>query len=154
MHDSGIERTLILPEVDPLLGPQAYFVALHDSLKAMYDDLAKRMNELLVFQEWGEMGHAQITSDQNDYDLGDGVVHLLSSDASRAITGFAAPPVGRMAILLNTGTQDITLPHQNAGSLAANRLITSTGGTLTLAANNSLAIWYSLDDFRWRNLTL
>jgi hypothetical protein len=170
MPDSGIERTITLPDLSLLklsglnnledaLAIKDHLRQLHESIAAAHDDLAKRINEFIVFQEWGETTHAQFTADQNNYNLGDGVVHRLSSDASRAVTGFLAPVVARFVVCLNVGAQNITFPHQSASSDADNRIITATGATLTLASAQSVAFWYDLVPEaspvrRWRQLTL
>lgn len=152
MSDSGIERTLTLPEVDPRLGPQGYFQALHGALAAAYDDLARRLNELLVEVNWTSNTLPQLTGDVNNYDLGTSVIHRLSSDAPRTITGFLAPVIERTDILINVGTNNIVIPNQNVGSDTENRVITSTGGSITLAGNASMMLWYDTTSSRFRHL--
>ena len=100
---------------------------------------------------------AQLTADVNDYQ-GHGTgnsqraVVRASSDASRNITGFDASISrdGDTIWITNVGSNDIVLQHQNAGSAAANRIISPTGADLTLNADESALLWYDPTDTRWR----
>lgn len=93
---------------------------------------------------------AQITADQNNYSLGAGGFHRLSSDASRTITGLAGGANGRRVTLANVGVQNIVLANQNTGSEAANRVITGTGSDLVLAADAIAELIYDSTTQRWR----
>lgn len=77
---------------------------------------------------------AQITSDQNDYDVGAGTVSAVkvSSDAARNITGIVAPRPYTISLapdvsyqawlfLINEGSFNITLKDASGSSAAANR---------------------------------
>lgn len=165
MSDSGIERTVTLPELPKLSGLdredildiQDYLKRLSESIAAFHDQLAGRINEFLTFQEWQEITPAQITADQSNYALDDfGIVHRLSADAPWTIHGIVAPQVARFVILLNAGAQTLSIPHQSVSSMAENRVITATGATLTLSGNQSAALWYDIDPgtLRWRQLML
>lgn len=88
----------------------------------------------------------QITTDEDDYT---GLEHAsfgrLDSDASRNVTGIApggASHVDRFLRIINVGSNDIVFQNQNAGSAAANRIITGTGADLTLGADGVLDLWY------------
>lgn len=98
---------------------------------------------------------AQITANQNDYSIVySSVLHRLSSDASRNITGMvqnlSAANGGDLKILLNVGANDIVLTHQDALSAAANRFLCSTGANITLSANQAALCWYDSTTGRWR----
>jgi hypothetical protein len=161
MAELGIARTINLPDFPTLLGLGGeleavrlvqYLRNFHDAVSGSYDDTAKRLNELLVEAQWASDTPAQITSGQNNYDLGTAIVHRLSTDASRTITGFLAPVIERMDVLLNVGAQDLVIANQNGCSDEANRIITGTGASVTIAADTCVLIWYDLTTARWRRL--
>lgn len=97
---------------------------------------------------------AQITADQNDYNLGTGTFFRLVSNASRNITGLANGADGRMVYLVNVGANNIVLQNQNAGSTDANKIITGTGADVTLAADNAATLIYDAASQRWRVLSV
>jgi hypothetical protein len=166
--DSGIERTVTLPELPKLSGIafedildiHDYLRRLNEAIATFHDQLAGRINEFLTFQEWQEATPDQITGDHNNYPLVEGMVQRLSSDAPRTVTGLLAPQVARLVICLNVGaSNNISFLHQSLLSDAENRIITASGATLVLAAAQSVAFWYDLGTEavpvnRWRQLTL
>lgn len=86
--------------------------------------------------------------DNNDVDIGDVVTAFISGPtAAFAITGLANPEAGRIAILYNTTGQTMTLKNDNAGSAAANRILTPAG--TDLSAKAALLIYHGLVS-RWR----
>jgi hypothetical protein len=159
MAELGISRTINLPDPQILFGAPdlekvvQYLTSLHGALSGAYDDTAKRLNELLVEAQWAsDTPLSDITSDQNNYDLGTAIVHRFTTDASRTITGFLAPVIERMDVLLNVGAQDLVLANQDGSSDEANRVITGTGASVTVAADTCVLIWYDLTTARWRRL--
>lgn len=102
---------------------------------------------------------AQLTGDVNDYQAhGTGnsqrAVVRLSSDASRNVTGFdvAISRVNDTIWAVNVGANNVVLQHQNAGSAAANRIISPTGADLTLGPDEAALLWYDDTTARWRIL--
>ena len=94
---------------------------------------------------------AQITADQNDYALPAATVVRLDTDASRTLTGLdATSNADRLVLIVNVGANPLVLANQNAGSTAANRIITGTGADLTVAADGSCWVWYDSTTARWR----
>lgn len=94
----------------------------------------------------------QITSDQNNYTIGQSYARLFS-DAARAITGIIPFGVGgqsSMLVIANVGSFNITLKNQNASSTAANRIITGTGADLVVAPDQTVMLIYDLTTQRWR----
>lgn len=95
-----------------------------------------------------------ITSNQNNYNPGGRSRFIeLSSDASRDITGIAflsGNISGEAHFLVNAGTQNIVLKHQDANSTAANQFLNTTGADITLAANQMAFIYYSGASTIWR----
>ena len=106
---------------------------------------------------WGDGGFnlkevtlAQITANQNDYELGIGSMFRLSSDASRTITGLQGGTAGEGIVLINVGSFDIVLANQSASSGSINRIITGTGANLTIGTGESAMLFYDNTTERWR----
>ena len=107
---------------------------------------------------------AQITANQNDYAFprtgidsteeisGNDEVTFqrLSSDASRNITGIVAKGHSWLYVLANVGSFSIVLVNESSLSVAANRIITGTGGNITIAAGESVSLIYDATTARWR----
>jgi hypothetical protein len=96
----------------------------------------------------------QITSNQNDYaPLGwDSAFCLrLSTDATRDLTGIVAPnpAAGRLLFIVNVGSNDITLLHENASSTAENRFLFSGASDVTLTTLSTLLLYYDSIAERW-----
>jgi len=99
-----------------------------------------------------------LTADQNDYDptgFGTADEVRLSTDASRTITGFAAPTGTEQTrkTVINVGSNDLVLAHEDVLSLAANRLVTADAANLTLTAGQAANIAYDTTTTRWRVLS-
>lgn len=108
--------------------------------------------DVIVYQEFlmVALSPAQITADQDDYDVGDASFIRLDSDASRTITGISQGSDGKHLILVNTGSFNITLANQSASSLAAHRFITGTGANITIGPDERVEATYDATTERWR----
>lgn len=106
--------------------------------------------EVMGYLDTQAVSPAQITSDQNNYDPDEQSFLRLSTDASRTITGFADGADGRHLYIANVGSNDLVLANQSASSSAANRIITSTGANITIAADDSAILIYDDTTSRWR----
>lgn len=100
---------------------------------------------------------AALTADVNDYAPATGSSmrqwwRLTTDDlGARNITGIAVQQVDDLQWVTNVGTVDnIVLQHQNAGSAAANRIISPTGADYTLGPDESAALKYDPTTARWR----
>ena len=94
---------------------------------------------------------SSIGADQNDYALPAANIVRLTSSAAYNITGFAAPSSGSQSyVLVNIGSFNITLRHENASSTAANRIIVPWAGDLVITAGGSVFVWYDTTSTRWR----
>lgn len=93
---------------------------------------------------------AQLTADVNNYNPSANSFWRLSSDAARNITGIDAGVDGRMIFIANVGAQNIVLVNQSGSSDAENRIITGTGGNVTLAADDTSILLYDATTLRWR----
>lgn len=96
---------------------------------------------------------AQITSDQNDYNPGTGGFFRIRSDASRNVTGILAGVDGEMIYLANFGSFNIVLQNLNAGSAAANRILTGTGADVILVPDDTAILIYDSVTAVWRQFT-
>lgn len=106
----------------------------------------------------------QLTADQNDYAFAftgttayrtqndELTLQRLSSDATRTITGIVAKGHSFVYVLANVGSNSIALANQSSLSAAANRIITGTSGTVTLAAGELITLIYDATTARWRCL--
>jgi hypothetical protein len=96
-----------------------------------------------------------LTADVNDYaptGFSTATILRLTSDASRTITGITAGGDGRYIVIYNFGAQNIVIANDNAGSAAANRIYTGTGGNYTLVPSASVALVYESGGSKWRVL--
>lgn len=101
--------------------------------------------------------NSQITANQNNWAIGtDSTVQLISSDASRDVTGIVPASVSDsdstgvqpVLILLNVGTQNIVLKDESASSTAENRF--ALKADITLAGDGGAILIYDSDNSRWR----
>jgi hypothetical protein len=107
----------------------------------------------VLIERYAPTSPAQFTGNQNNYDIGDAWVLRVSTDASRNFTGFLRGARGRWLIFLNVGAQPAVIQNQNAGSDAANRVITGTGADVTVAADGSATLLYDEVTGRWRKIS-
>jgi len=73
---------------------------------------------------------------------------ILTSDASRDITGFASPTTGRRIFVYNNGAQNIVLKH-DVTSTAANRIFGRGAADTTLTPKTGVILYYSASITRW-----
>jgi hypothetical protein len=93
---------------------------------------------------------SQITANQNDYAGATADINRLSSDAARDITGFSGGADGKTLVLVNVGSNTITLKHQSTSSTAANRIIVPWAADYILAADGAAVLVYDNTTSRWR----
>ncbi len=135
-------------------------VAATAYMKTLLDDTdaATARDTLLIGPN--EYTPAAITTSQNNYDVTGGgtmrqfVIARLSATANVNVTGFLGGTVGMRLTVINVDTaENITLPHQDTGSLAANRMIMVGSADLTLAPGDSAELVYDNTDSRWRQIS-
>lgn len=98
----------------------------------------------------GVISPSQISSNQNDYSptgFSSASVVNLSSDASRSVSGLAGGAEGRVVVILNTGSQIITLLNESASSSAANRF--ALGSDVVIGARRAALLRYDGTASRW-----
>jgi hypothetical protein len=95
----------------------------------------------------------QLTAAVNDYTPTgwDGAdVVRVSSDASRNVTGAGPNTTQKRKTIINVGSNDVVIKHQDAGSLAGNRFLNATGADITLGADDWVHLFYDGVTQRWR----
>lgn len=97
---------------------------------------------------------AQITSNQNNYNPGaKAYIQRWSTDASRNVTGLGFSTTSSPSqthLIINVGTTDIVLTHQDTNSTDINRFLNSSGANITLTANQAALVVYDSGTSRWR----
>lgn len=90
--------------------------------------------------------------DNNDYaGIGTSSFARLSADAGGStLTGIVAGADGRMIVIVNVSANTLTIAHENAGSAAANRFLSTTGANLTLTQDDIAIAVYDAATARWR----
>lgn len=92
-----------------------------------------------------------LTTDVNNYALsGAGVARLATSSGTVAITGIESSSPGDVRLLINVGTNNLTLKHASTSSSAANRFLAPNNIDYIVAPGDSVAILYDGADSRWR----
>jgi hypothetical protein len=80
---------------------------------------------------------AAFTANQNDLSMPEADIVRVSADAARDWTGAA---LTNPTLVINHGSYAITLKHENAGSLAANRFLVQWSGDFVLVANGTVLL--------------
>jgi len=96
---------------------------------------------------------SQITANQNNYSPTDWstATHVrLNTDASRDITGFSATADMLLKVIINVGSNDLVLKHEDSNSDAANRILVPSAADLTLEAGDAVNLYYDPTSSRWR----
>ncbi len=94
------------------------------------------------------------TGSQNDVDLGAGSYFLYAGSGIATFTGIAGGVDGRQIRITNTSSSNLTFAHQDAGSLAANRIITPSASSVVISQNVTIGLEYDAGASRWRVVTL
>jgi hypothetical protein len=99
----------------------------------------------------GVVSPAQITADQDDYapaGLAAASVLQISTDAPRGISGLAGGTEGRCLIVINVGSQPVTLLNESASSSTSNRF--SFDNDLVMSAKQAAILRYDGTAARWQ----
>jgi len=93
---------------------------------------------------------SSLSTDQDDYDVGDGTFYAIVAFPAVNITGFAGGVEGRVIELLNVGRENITLKHADSSSLAVNRIESPTGADVVLGEAQTARLRYVATTYdRW-----
>ncbi|RJF74368.1 DUF2793 domain-containing protein [Rhodopseudomonas palustris] len=101
----------------------------------------------------GVVAPPQIAANQNDYaptGLASAAVLQLSSDAARSLSGLAGGSEGRVLVIVNVGSQPITLLDDSATSAAANRF--ALGAPVPVLPRQAAVLRYDGTAMRWQAL--
>lgn len=93
-----------------------------------------------------------LSTDEDDYVLPAAPVVRLTSNADVEITGFLAAVAEQKIDVLNTNASSgygITIKEEDAGSSAANRVITDVGD-VSIFPGETATFWYDSTSARWR----
>jgi hypothetical protein len=95
-----------------------------------------------------------LSAGANDYSLPSADIVRLAASAAVTITGFSASTASSYPIVLieNVGSYTITVANNSSSSSAANRVVSATGGDVTVAANDSLTLVYDGTSSVWRTV--
>jgi hypothetical protein len=117
-------------------------------MRMWYSDAAARLDDF-VADEVGVVG-----GQLNNFDLNGHLTYLRATGAAPLFSGFtvlgAAPGEGDQFILDFLGSASATIAHQDAGSTAANRVITPSGGNLAIGPSGRIRGVYDATTDRWR----
>jgi hypothetical protein len=105
---------------------------------------------------WSTYTMPTITTSQNDYDLTprDYVIYRISSSASTAnITGITGGYDGRFLILVNVGSNAITIVNQSSSSTTIDQFMLGGGNNFSLGASQACLFFYDGISTAWRPLS-
>lgn len=105
---------------------------------------------------WSTYTMPSFATTRNDYDLTprDYVIYRISSTGSTAnITGITGGYDGRFLIIVNVGTNAITIANQNSGSLTINQFMLGGGANFSLGADQACLFFYDGISTAWRPLS-
>lgn len=111
-----------------------------------------------AFRLTGVLSPAQITASQNNYNPSDWTIVSrvrLNLSAAWSLTGWAAPVAGlswHLLTLHNISGFNLTLVHQSASSVAANRFFCPNNANHVVRPNGSVTIEYDPTSAGWRVL--
>jgi hypothetical protein len=90
------------------------------------------------------------TGTLDDLSISDSSLLRLSGASAQTLDGIAGGRDGRILTIINVGTANLTIADEAAGSTAANRIRTGTGGNISVAVNSSTTLVYDSQASRWR----
>jgi len=76
-------------------------------------------------------------------------IRISTPTANFSITGMAGGLDGRMLVLFNSTTYNMTIANASVSSLPANRILTGTGADIVTVGQGAVTLIYSVNDFRW-----
>lgn len=89
-----------------------------------------------------------LNANANDYDPGNGINVRLSSSVAVDITGLVPNIDGRVLMLSNIGSFNITLKNDSGSSSANNRML--LGQDIVLTPNDTIGLVWNNTDTKWR----
>ena len=86
---------------------------------------------------------------QDDVNLGTGVLFRINGASAQTITSIAGGADGRVITIVNAGANAAAFQNET-GPTAANRIITGTGGNLSVPTGSTIQLAYDSGASRWR----
>ena len=135
-------------------------VATHDAIKLLWQtlnfEMGLRRRGVRVNQErlYPKVKTEAPGANQNNMDLENASILLLTGSSNVDITGFRAPSTGESYILFihNIGTATYTLKNNSASSDSSNRIKSNSGADLSLTQDKTVVLQYL--NSLWRELKL
>jgi trimeric autotransporter adhesin len=97
---------------------------------------------------------SSLSASVNNYNIGTGSYFRLTSSVAVNITGIANGVDGKVIIITNIGSFNITLLNANTSSTTTNRFLFSSGSDIILTTNHSITLIYDSVSQRWRDISL
>ena len=94
------------------------------------------------------------TGTQNNVALGSGSLFRYTGAGTATFTGITGGTDGKQIRIMNVSGSNLILTNDDAASTAANRILTTAGGNLTLPNNVSVGLQYDSIAARWRVVVL
>jgi hypothetical protein len=98
-----------------------------------------------------------LAGDVNDWDVGNkSFIRAAGGAADRIVTGILSSGVadGHIMFIANIGTTNkISFANESASSTAANRILTSVGGTIEMPPYHTVQFIYDATTARWREMS-
>lgn len=123
--------------------------------KSGYSFPAAASSDLLLDNLASVLSPASLSGNQNNYNPTNGLaasIWRLTSSTSVTITGIIAGTNGQHLVLINVGTNLITVSHESGSSDAASRIVVGTGADAVLVGGGSLSLIYDTTTARWRDV--
>jgi hypothetical protein len=105
---------------------------------------------------WSTYTMPSFASDRNDYSLSptDYVIYRVTSTAANVkITGIAGGYDGRFLIIVNVGSNAITIANQSSASATANQFLLGGGNNFSLGGDQACLFFYDAISTAWRPLS-
>lgn len=140
--------------LNPVALVRALFYELGAHAVRSNRSVPKDGSELVTMQALSQVTVPEFTGDIDDLSIGSQISLIrVSTDVAHNLTGIADgagndPAEGRTLTIINIGSNNLVLKHQDSNSLAANRF--AIRSDITLAPDDGCALWYDATDLRWR----
>lgn len=125
-------------------------LALIAALQPMIEEWGATINALIL--QSTPVTPAALAANTNDYVVSENGIQRISASVAVNLTGIAGGEDGRLLVLINVGANAISVTNQDALSVAVNRIITSTAGTIVMATNGTMMLLYDAASSRWRQI--
>jgi len=130
-----------------------YKSVIHELVRRTLDLETWRRNvvagDIPLFDIANEHAPATLSADQNNYDPGFYDVLRINAFLDVSITGISKGKKGRFLEFYNVSSYKISLPYESVLSIAANRIINSSGEEIVLFPTARVRLYYDSTISRW-----